>query len=120
MRASSKGLTALQVWEKLSDYTLTINTATDNDTTYVTVQDITGSGILVSCGSKVGNTTVNTAIKITIDGGTPIEITDPMLSGLANTGSPLILLQGFKTSCKVEMKLGAAHAATYWSLALVE
>lgn len=116
----SPGVKALDIWKALTKYTLNIDTLSDTDTTYVTVQDITGSGVLASVfwnyPSAAGQFVV---LKITIDG--TIVVNDKAL-GVGNiqatTGLPI--MAGFTTSCKVEMKLGQSGVAWFGSVALVE
>lgn len=81
-----------------------------NGTTYVTVQNITGEGILISitADGQLNELTV----KLTIDGGAAITklLTRPD-DDLRSFS--MAMYQGFATSMKVEMKLGAARSARY-------
>ena len=82
--------------------------------TYEDIVDFSGGGILTGFAVVVGSGTMtNVHVKITIDGGTPIEKDFNLIGGLSLTDLIVntvtteeihFLSTSFKISCKVEMK----------------
>jgi len=100
-----------------SDYlkTLSLTGASEagNDTTYVDVVNISGAGILFSCGIGTLDPGGAWNVEITIDGGAAQELTLQDSNGLLFQSFPLQC--AFTTSLRVRMKLGAVGTARYWA-----
>ena len=101
---------------KYEAYTWTPLEVDDNDTTYVTVCDISGRGILTEVAAEGDK---STTLRLTIDGGAPTVVPD-MLNLKGAGAQTMQVFKGFASALKVEMKLGAAGAVTYRVSVLVE
>jgi hypothetical protein len=119
MQIQTPGATAKSVWRRLEDYTLQIYSEDDNNDVYVTVCNITGRGILVSIGCNKANANYDIYVKITIDGGTPVEKIW-IKAGAHPYGRSQTLMAGFDTSCKVEMKGSDIITARFLAVTLEE
>lgn len=120
MRASGLTIRASDVWNWLSPGTgdMDIDVSADNDATYVTVLNVaSGSGLLVAIGGRLGGTASAVTVKITVDGGTPVETSLDSIG--ASSAWSLAIMTAFVTSLKVEMKLGGAQDADYWVVSIV-
>lgn len=114
-------LSLTETFRGLENYTVQIAHADDDTANFVTVCNVSGRGILVSIGaSGDGSNDVEVNAKITID-GTVVEA-DETIAKLSSTGSGIshAVLQGFDTSCKVEMKIDAASVILFHSVVIVE
>ena len=106
------------IWEFLATYTLQMFNEPDNNTTYVTICDLTAAGILVSIWHSVDSAAgIFVTVKITRDG----VATEQQISGLGTEHDmATTMLAGFATSLKVEMKLSAAQTAEFGAVVLTE
>ena len=104
---------AQAVLRQLENYNPQLYSAGDNETTYVTICDIIGRGILTTISANGdGSSDAKVTVKITIDAGTPIE---EIIGKIPSAGGNLlvVLLGGFDTSCKVEMKIDASSVIQF-------
>jgi hypothetical protein len=113
MQIQTPGATSKAVWRRLEDYKTNIYSEMDNNDVYVEVCNITGRGILVSAGCHKDNSNAAIYVKLTIDGGTPLEHVIPRAEADFLHFS-MVFMSGFATSCKVEMKGSAAFSGRYW------
>lgn len=120
VNTENPGIQAIDVWRKLEDFTPAITSIIDNNGAGRVMHNITGRGTWVSAGLTIDDDDTCT-LSYNVDGAGPVNVTiGPWgVAGQAQIQNmPLFI--GFETSLVVEMMLGAAGQAWFWSVAMVE
>lgn len=114
---SSGGSSFLQDLAKL---TWTFGDAGDNNENYVTVFDVTGSGVIFGFWAICENATHRSEFKLTIDGSVKYEDEALFWTGDGNGG--VFALIYFGSAAKLEMRnqAGGASTATFYGVVGVQ
>lgn len=113
MRAG-QGSDADVVWDREVD----MLTASDNDATYVTLINVTGSGVLEGFGYDTNNNTQAVTVNVNADGDSQTFIMASL--GAVERFVSIPLIKKYSSSLVVRMKLAGVGVAEYWAVQIVD
>ena len=105
------------IWHWPEALTLNFDASNDNDANWVTVQNITGRGVLRSIWISVFGGMI-AHVRVTIDGGA--ATTQQISTGVAGDTMGIVFNHSFAVSCLVEMRLNGVETARFGAISSVE